>query len=66
MNKLDPKTELAYKVMSWLNDNYESRHGREGLFNTPYGILELRFIKSQWHFTYHELEELPNEIRNDL
>ena len=64
MNEWQDRTELAFRVMSWLNDTRPSCEG--GLFNTPYGVLELKWQKSQWRFAYHELEELPEWMTNEL
>jgi len=56
MNEWQSRTELAFRVMSWLN---ETRPYTGGLFDTPYGVLEVRWQRTQWRYTYHDLEELP-------
>ena len=58
---MDEQTELAYRMMGWLNDNQPYRGGA---FDTPYGVLWIRPGKSGWDYRYFQTEPLPIEVAN--
>ena len=50
--------ELAHRMMAWLNDN-QPRRG--GVFETPFGILEIWSGRNGWEYRYLQAEPLPIE-----
>lgn len=57
-----PETELAYKMMAWLND-WGRLYG--GVFETKHGILDIWPGRDGWEYRYLNPKPLPEGVEDE-
>lgn len=56
------RIEVAYRIMSHLNDD-EKRHGRGGLFDCgELGCCLVWSSRMRWEYRWYDLEQLPDSV----